>query len=261
MQGMKLLGLSMLVCLLPLAMTGCGKKRPEQAEGPRAAASLKPTPIDPSTVGTITGRVSFAGRKPTMHAIRMDQDPACTKGNSGPVYAEDGKVNANGTLPNVFVYVKSGAEKYVFAPPTQPAVLNQVGCMYQPHVLGLMAGQPLKVVNSDITIHNVHIRPEKNREWNLSQLAGAPPIIREFSQPEIMIPVECNQHPWMKAYIGVTANPFYAVTGSKGAYTLQGLPPGHYTVAAWTATFGTQEKEISVAPSGKATLDFTFNSN
>jgi Carboxypeptidase regulatory-like domain len=258
MHGMKRLSFSMWVCLLPLVMTGCGKKTAEPTEGPRAAAQVKPTPIDPSTVGTITGQVRFEGRKPKMHVLRMDADPACTKGNSAPVYAEDGKVNANGTLPNVFVYVKSGAEKYVFAPPTQPAVLDQVGCMYRPHVLGLMAGQPLKVVNSDITIHNVHIRPKKNREWNLSQLAGAPPIIRKFSQPEIMIPVECNQHPWMKAYIGVTANPFYAVTGSKGAYTLKGLPPGHYTVAAWTATFGTQEKETSIAPSAKTTLDFTF---
>ena len=261
MQGMKRVGLSMLVCLLPLLITGCGKTTPERTEGPRAAAPVKPTPIDPSIVGTIAGQVSFAGRKPKVHVIRMDADPACTKGNSAPVYAEDGKMNANGTLPNVFVYVKSGAEKYVFAPPTQPAVLDQAGCMYQPHVLGLMAGQPLQVVNSDNTIHNVHIRPEKNREWNLSQLPGAPPIIQEFSRPEIMFPVECNQHPWMKAYIGVTANPFFAVTGSEGTYAIKGLPPGRYTVAAWTATFGTQEKEISIAPSEEAMLDFTFNSN
>jgi Carboxypeptidase regulatory-like domain len=261
MRRMKRLRVLMLVYVLPMVFAACGKKTPEGAGGSRAAAAAKPTPIDPSTVGMISGRALFEGRKPKMHIIRMDSDPACTKGNSGPVYAEDGEVNANGTLPNVFVYVKSGAEKYVFAPPTQPAVLDQKGCMYQPHVLGLMAGQPLKVVNSDITIHNVHIQPKKNPEWNLSQLPGAPPIIREFSQPEIMIPVECNQHPWMKAYIGVTANPFYAVTGSKGAYTISGLPPGQYTVAAWTATFGTQEKEVSVAPREKVTLDFTFNGN
>jgi len=161
MKGMKRLGFSMLVCLLPLIMAGCGKKTGERTEGPRAAAPVKPTPIDPSTVGTMTGRVSFEGRKPEVHVIRMDADPACTKGHSGPVYAEDGKVNANGTLPNVFVYVKSGTEQYVFVPPSQPVVLDQAGCMYRPHVLGLMVGQPLKAVNSDNTIHNVHISPEK----------------------------------------------------------------------------------------------------
>jgi hypothetical protein len=247
-----------MLCLLALGLTGCGKSTQERTGGSPSAAHVKPTPINPATVGTITGRVGFEGGKPELHVIRMDADPGCAKGNSGRVYAEDGKVNANGTLPNVFVYVKSGAEKYVFAPPSQPVVLDQVGCLYRPHVLGLMVGQPLKVVNSDNTVHNVHIRPEKNREWNLSQLPGTPPIIREFSQPETMIPVGCNQHPWMKAYIGVTANPFYDVTGSAGTYNIKGLPPGRYTVAAWTATFGTQEKETTVAPQERTTLDFTF---
>ncbi len=258
MTRLRLLGFAILLCILPLGLAGCGKKTPEPEKASRARAPVKPTPIDPSTVGAIAGRVGFEGRKPKLHVIRMDEDPACVKSNSGPVYAQDGKVNANGTLPNVFVYVKSGAGKYVFAPPSQPVVLDQVGCMYRPHVLGLMAGQPLKVVNSDNTIHNIHITPKKNRGWNLSQLPGAPPIIREFSQAEVMIPVECNQHPWMKAYIGVTSNPYYAVTGSEGTYTIKGLPPGHYTVAAWTATFGAEEEEISIAPRQETTLDFTF---
>ena len=172
----------------------------------------------------------------------MDQDPVCVQKHSGPVFAEDGEVNDNGTLPNAFVYVKAGAEKYTFAPPADPVVLDQDGCMYKPHVLGIMAGQTLKIVSSDATTHNIHPMPKDNREWNMSQAPGAAPIEQKFARPEIMVPVKCNQHPWMRAWIGVTSNPFFAVSGSDGTFTIKGLPPGDYTIEAWTATFGTQEQ-------------------
>lgn len=227
-----------------------------------SAPPVKPTPIDESTVGTVSGTVYFQGDKPRLMPILMNEDPVCVKLHHGDtVHVMDGEVNSNGTLPNVFIYVKRGAEKYVFAPPSEPVVLHQEGCMYEPHVLGIMAGQVLKVENNDPTTHNIHPMPRNGRQWNISQLPGAAPLIERFQHPEIMVPVKCSQHPWMKSYIGVTANPFYAVSSDTGAYTIKGLPPGVYTLGAWTATFGTQEKQITIAPKQTVSLDFTFKSS
>ncbi len=208
--------------------------------------------------GEITGKALFEGARPKLAEIHMDQDPVCVAKHVEPVHVEDGEVNGNGTLPSVFVYVKAGAEKYNFPVPAKPVILDQHACVYEPHVLGTMAGQELRVVSSDATTHNIHPMPKENREWNQSQPPGAPPIIKRFTHPEIMIPVKCNQHPWMRAYIGVVANPFYAVTGGEGAFTLKGLPPGEYVLGAWTATFGAQEQRVVVRANESTEADFTF---
>jgi plastocyanin len=252
------------LCAALLLMAGCSgeKKTEETAEQPAATAQKAPTPIDQATVGEITGKVGFEGTKPKLARIMMDFDPSCVKKHSGPVYAEDHEVNSNGTLPNVFVYVKSGAEKYTFATPAEPVTLDQDGCMYKPHVLGIMVGQTFKVISSDATTHNVHAMPRDNAEWNLSQPPGAAPIEKTFARPEIMIPIMCNQHPWMKAYVGVVSNPFYAVTGDDGTFTIQGLPPGTYTIEAWSALGGregqTQDQQVTLAPKESKKVDFTF---
>jgi plastocyanin len=251
--------LSLLIVVpLVLFLIACQKKEEVSEQPAEAPAQAQPTPIDQATVGEVTGKVAFQGAKPKTARIMMDQDPVCVKKHSGAVYAEDGEVNSNGTLPDVFVYVKSGAEKYVFATPADAAVLDQDGCMYKPHVLGVMVGQVFKVVSSDPTTHNIHPMPKDNQEWNMSQAPGAAPIEQKFTRPEIMVPVKCNQHPWMRAYVGVTRNPFYAVTGSDGTFTIKGLPPGDYTIEAWTATFGTQEQKVTIGPKETKTLDFTF---
>jgi hypothetical protein len=130
--------------------------------------------------------------------------------------------------------------------------------MYKPHVLGIMAGQILQIVTSDDTTHNIHPMPQNNHEWNLSQLPGAAPILQRFKHPEVMIPIKCNQHNWMRAWLGVTSNPFYAVTGGDGTFTLKGLPPGEYTIGAWTATFGTEEQKVTVGAKETKTVDFKF---
>jgi hypothetical protein len=249
--------------LMILGLVGCGKKGDEATtgEGKENLSAPAPTPIDQATVGQITGTVSFVGAKPRPQRINMDQDPTCEQRNHGPVFAEDGRVNDNGTLANVFVYVKAGAEKYTFAPPATPVVLDQNGCMYKPHVLGIMAGQILQIVSSDDTTHNIHPMPQNNREWNMSQTPGAAPIEQKFMHPEIMIPIKCNQHAWMRAWIGVASNPFFAVTGSDGTFTLNGLPPGDYTVEAWTATFGTQEQKVTVGAKETKTVDFKFKAS
>jgi plastocyanin len=250
------------MALTLLFLVGCAPK--EEAPKEEAAAPTEapaPTPIDQATVATLTGKVNFQGAKPKLARLMMDQDPVCMQKHSGPVYAEDGMVNDNGTLPNAFVYVKAGAEKYTFAPPAEPVELDQDGCMYKPHVVGIMVGQTLNILTKDPTTHNIHPMPQNNREWNVSQAPNAAPIQQKFARPEIMIPVKCNQHPWMKAYIGVTAHPFYAVTGNDGTFTIKGLPPGDYTIEAWTATFGTQEQKVTVGPKESKSIEFTFKSS
>jgi len=210
--------------------------------------------------GEITGKVVFEGAKPKLQEIYMSRDPECLRENQGrTVYVQDGAVNSNGTLPNVFVFAKSGTGKEHFPVPKTPVVLDQQGCIFVPHVLGIMVGQSLKVLNSDFTTHNVHVVPKNNPLWNESQPPGAAPLYKKFLNPEIMIPAICNEHPWMKAYIGVVDNPFYDVTGTKGTFTIKGVPPGEYTIEAWTATFGTQEKTVRVPAHGSTTLDFTFH--
>ncbi len=243
-----------------LTLVGCAGKENKTTTGPakETISAPPPTPIDPTTVGEVIGRISFEGVRPRPQRINMDQDPACLPKHRGPVIAEDGAVNDDGTLSNAFVYVRAGAEKYTFAPPAEPKILNQDGCMYKPHVLGLMTGQILKIVSSDDTTHNIHPMPQNNREWNMSQAPGAAPIEQKFMHPEIMIPVKCNQHPWMRAWIGVTSNPFFAVSGNDGTFAIKGLPPGDYTIEAWTANFGTQEQKVTVGAKQTKTVDFKF---
>jgi plastocyanin len=245
-----------------LALVGCSKKEETTTETPTETPSAPAaTPIDQSTVGSVTGKVSFDGAKPKQQRIMMDQDPVCVQKHSGAVLAEDGAVNDNGAVSNVFVYVKTGAEKYTFAPPADAVTLDQDGCMYKPHVLGIMAGQTLNIVSSDATTHNIHPMPKDNREWNMSQAPGAAPIQQKFARPEIMVPVKCNQHPWMRAWIGVTSNPFFAVSGTDGTFTIKGLPPGDYTIEAWTATFGTQDQTVTVGAKESKTVDFKFKAS
>ena len=209
--------------------------------------------------GEIAGRIHFKGEKPKLQALDMRKDPVCISEHEGTVYAQDGAVNDNDTLPNAFVYIKSSTGKLQEAPPRNSVDLTQQGCLYEPHVLGIMVGQPLQVLTLDPTTHNIQVVGDANRDWNVTQQPGSPSVIRRFARPEVMIPVHCNEHPWMKAYIGVVNNPFYAVTRSDGGYALKGVPPGEYTIEVWTATFGTQEQKVTVREGETANQDFTFS--
>lgn len=242
-----------------IVLASCGKKEPETAQTPqRETPQATGAAIDPATVATVSGKISFAGEKPKLSRLMMDQDPVCSAKHSGPAFAEDGEVNGDGTLPNVFVYVKEGADKYSFPTPSESVEIDQEGCVYKPHVLGLQVNQTLRILSKDATTHNIHPMPKENREWNMSQSPGGAPIEQKFARPEVMIPVKCNQHPWMRAYIGVMKNPFYAVTGNDGTFTIKGIPPGSYTLEAWTATFGTQELKVTLARNETKSVEMTF---
>jgi len=209
--------------------------------------------------GEITGKVYFKGEAPRLRRIMMDKDPVCASLHPEGVLPEDGRVNANGTLPNAFVYVSKGAENVSSgAAPSEPVTLTQNECEYEPHVLGIMVGQPLRVVSNDPTTHNIHIMPKAGHDFDVTQQPGSPPVTDKFSKPQIMVPVHCNIHNWMQAYIGVVTNPYYAVTGNEGSFVIKGVPAGSYTLSIWTATFGTQERAVTVRAGETASVDFTF---
>ncbi len=209
--------------------------------------------------GTISGKVKFTGAKPAMPKIDMSEEPKCkAKYTAAPPTEEAVVVNANGTLANVFVYVKSGLPATYKAPaPAGPVTLDQDGCRYHPHVFGILVGQPLAIKNSDGILHNIKAKGTKNRPFNISQPAVMTSD-RTFTAPEVMVPLECNVHGWMHAWLGVLPHPFFGVSGSDGSFTIKGLPPGTYTIEAWHEKYGTQTATVTVAGSETKTADFSF---
>lgn len=240
------------VCV-SLALLGCGKKESAEEQPSASPAAPAATPIDPATVATVTGTVKFDGPAPKLAKIDMSQDPNCSGTNTAETVVVSG-----GDLANVFVYVKDGLGNRTFETPKEPVTLNQVGCKYKPHVLGVMAGQNISIANSDPTTHNIHPTPKDNREWNESQAPKSPPLEKTFARQEVMMPVQCNQHPWMRMYISVVKSPFYAVTGSDGKYEIKGLPPGDYTIAFVHERLGEQDQKVTLAPKDTKTVDATF---
>src|SRR5579862_627249 len=206
---------------------------------------------------SVKGTVKFEGTAPKPSRIDMSQDPLCTKAHPTPATTEDVVVGTSGGLANVVVYVSDGLTSHDFQPPQQPAVLEQKGCQYKPHVLALEANQPLDVVNSDETTHNIHPSPNNNREWNMTQPHGVP-LEKTFAREEIAIPVKCNIHPWMKGYIAVFKHPYFAVTDKNGNFELKDVTPGTYTITAWQEKLGTQIQKVTVGASEAKTIDFAF---
>ncbi len=259
MKSVKKTWLASLVALVVVAaLVGCSKKSEEASSDQASSApetKAAATPIDKSTVGSVSGTVKFDGTKPKAAKIDMSQDPACAKKGENTVetYAGDGA-----SLANVFVYVKSGLDKYSFDTPTTPVEINQEGCRYHPHVIGVMVNQPVKIVNSDQTTHNIHPTPANNREWNESQAPGQAPLDKTFAREEIMLPVKCNQHPWMKMYINVVKTPYFAVTDDKGNYTIKDVPPGNYTIEVWQEKLGTEDQKADVKDGQTANVNFTM---
>jgi plastocyanin len=249
---MVMFGLPAVVGLVLLA--GCSKKETAEQESAAAPASQPAaTPIDPATVASVSGAVTFEGTPPKLATIDMSKDANCKGQNA----AED-IVVSGGNLANVFVYVKDGLGSRTFDVPKDPVVLDQNGCKYHPHVLGVMAGQTVKIINSDPTTHNIHPSPKDNREWNQSMTPAAAPLEKTFAREEIMLPVKCDQHPWMRMFINVSKSPFYAVTGPDGKFQIAGLPPGDYTLAFVHEKLGEQDQKITLAAKDSKTVTASF---
>ena len=237
-----------------LFLAGCGGAK-EEAKKEEAAPAA---PVDEATAATVTGKILFTGQKPLMKAISMEDKPECARQHATAPRSEEVVVNQNGTLRNVFVWVKAGLPNVQWPVPATAAALDQKTCVYKPHVFGVMANQDIDIMNSDPTNHNIHPLPKINREWNESQPPKGDKKVKQFPRQEVMIAVKCNVHPWMRSYIGVVSHPFFAVTGEDGTYTLKGLPPGEYTVEAWHEKYGAQETKVTVGPKESKATDFNY---
>src|SRR5215471_8777415 len=242
-----------------IVLSGCSKAPTEPA---KTEAKAPPPPayfkVDPNTAATVTGAVRLTGRKPPAKPIDMSSDPACVEAHHGKARNESVVVGTRGGLANVFVYVKSGLEGKTFETPDVPVAIDQQGCSFEPRVLGVQTSQTLRVTNSDPVTHNIHPLAQSNREWNHSQGPGDPELTRKFTKPEVMVPVKCNIHSWMHAFIGVLRHPYFAVSNGQGSFKLENVPPGDYVVAAWHEKYGTREQKITLSKSGSSEVTFTF---
>jgi plastocyanin len=253
----------LLLLTLAASISGAGCSQnvgPIPPQKNATVSQIKFTVVDPATAGSIHGTIRLKGSAPAPVDIDMGMDPGCTIASKQPNFSQQYLVGKSGGLGNVYVYVKAGLEGSNFAVPPTPVVLDQKGCRYEPHVLALMAGQTLRVLNSDPTMHNVHAQPNapSNSQWNMSQMPKGAPIETTFHDPEAMMLFKCNQHPWMKAFVNVAANPFYAISDANGNFEIKGLPPGEYTIAAVHEAAGEQAQKTTVGAKEDKSMDFAF---
>jgi plastocyanin len=208
---------------------------------------------------TVTGTITFAGKPPALKPLSMDADPACAKKHSGPVPAEMLVLGNGNTMANVILWVSKGlpAGKTYPAPKT-PVTLDQKGCVYVPHAMGIMIGQPYRILNSDGILHNIHTLPKINRSFNRAMPATSKETSTTFDKPEPIFQIKCDVHPWMSAYIGVFEHPFFATSGPDGKFTIAGLDAGTYVISAWHERLGTQTATVTVSGSDTKTQDFKF---
>jgi hypothetical protein len=264
-----------------LAVSGCQKKGEQQPVGgepaasggtPAAPAAGGATPpaaagvLDPAKVtngGTITGKISLDGTPPAAKPVEMSSKPECMQAHGGnPPLADNLIVGADKGLKDCFVYIKKGLESYKFEPPADPAVIDQKGCMYVPHVFGMMVQQDLKILNSDPFLHNIKVND--NNPFNLSQVSGAQAEIKKkwFKREQVPVTVQCDVHSWMRSYACVIRHPYFAVTKEDGKFEIKNLPPGKYTLAVWHEPVpkltAPAEVEVEVKGGDTQTKDFTY---
>lgn len=208
---------------------------------------------------SITGTVTFAGAVPKLPTIPMDADPVCVKKHATPVQNEMLVLGNGNTMANILVWVSKGLPAGKTYPvPATPVTLDQNGCMYVPHVQGIMVGQTYRILNSDGILHNIHALPKVNATFNKPMPAALKEAETKFTKPEDVFPIKCDVHPWMHAYIGVFSHPFFATTGKDGKFTISGLPPGTYTITAWHERLGTQTATVTVGANETKTANFKF---
>ncbi|MFN0009744.1 MAG: carboxypeptidase regulatory-like domain-containing protein [Planctomycetota bacterium] len=226
--------------------------RPKQPAGPRGA-------IDPSQTGTISGVVRFDGKPPERRPLAIGGTGGCPD-HPTPVFEEAAIVN-DGKLANVFLWIKDGLEGWDLPPAgTESRMMDQRGCLYVPHVLGMRAGETLLINNSDaMTTHNVNIRSRSNDAMNPVQPPNGQPIEWRPKKKELGVAFECNLHPWMRAFVCVVEHPWFAVSGEDGTFVLQGVPPGDYVVEGWHEKFGKRTAKVTLTAGGSAEVALTFD--
>ena len=266
---MKHLRVSSSLLIAIVAAIGCGSGKPQDASatsdeqsGSVAPIQLAEAPADAQPVpgggsASIRGTVRVTGTPPAREKIKMDADPVCQQQHTSPAYSNEVVVNDNGMLRDVVVYVKEGLSG-TFPAPTAPVTLEQSGCWYIPHVFGIQVNQPLEIVNSDSTLHNINAKPSANPPFNVAQPVKGMKTTKKFTTPEVGVKFKCNVHPWMSAYAVVLTHPFFSVSGEDGTFAMTGLPAGTYVVEAWHSTYGTQTQTVNVGDGETKSVEIAF---
>lgn len=232
---------------------------PATATGPATAGGAAPAAAAPAVAdaATLAGVVKFEGGAPKMPPLQMGADPFCQSQHPTPALDEEVIVGAGGELANVLVFVKDVQGS--FPAPATPAVLDQKGCKYIPHVTAVQTGQSIQIKNSDATLHNVHAMPEVNSQFNEGQPVQGMVSTKKFDKVEMKpFRIKCDVHGWMKSYMAVLPHPYHSVSQGNGSFSIANLPPGNYTLVAWHEKFGQQEQQVTVGPKEQKQVTFTF---
>ena len=209
--------------------------------------------------GTISGTITYDGEAPKFKPIQMEADPICMSKHSSPVYPQTLVLGEGNTMANVFVYVKNVPAQKNYPAPQQEVIINQNGCQYDPHVVGVMVGQPLKILNPDGTLHNVHALCKVNSEFNLAMPKFRTETVKTFEKEEFMFPIKCDVHPWMGAWVAVMAHPYFSTTKTDGKFSITDLPAGTYTIEAWHEKLGTQTTDVTIGADETKEANFKFS--
>ncbi len=249
----------LLVCggIDSLFALGTGRQ-PESSTPQKPVQSVSAAEATPAGGASLSGKAALSGKAPAAEKIQMAADPVCVQQHKQDAFKQE-VVSKNGTLQYVLVYIKEGAQEN-HPVPAQPVTLNQVGCVYEPHVFGIQVGQKLEVLNSDPTLHNINCQPKANKKFNIAQPVKGMKTTKTFDKPEIGVSFKCNVHPWMAAYGGVFSHPFYAVTDGQGAFSIKGLSAGTYTIEAWHEKLGTQTQKVTLTEGESKEVSFVFQS-
>ncbi|MEO7298013.1 MAG: carboxypeptidase regulatory-like domain-containing protein [Verrucomicrobiota bacterium] len=220
--------------------------------------SVPPAELKTNSGAGLSGRIILKGTPPPERDVAMDS--SCGTFHKTTPKTRLYVVGQDGALADVFVYIKEGLNGKTFAAPTQPVLLDQVGCEYTPYIVGLQTGQKLLVRNSDPVMHNVHPTPtvEGNKEENKAQMAKSPDLTFVYNNPEQFLKFSCQVHPWMVAYVCVVPHPFFAMSAKEGTFNIKNVPPGKYVIEAVHRKLGKQTKEITIAEGEAKSLDFNF---
>jgi plastocyanin len=241
-----------------LAAAACGAAAPAATATP-AAQTASAKKIDAATAGSVAGTITLSGPAPAPEMLRVAVDPTCIQAMGTSAQSDAILIGADGAIQNAFVYIKDSLSDYTFDVPSAPVVLDQKGCRYAPRIFGVRVGQPVEMVNSDATPHNVHAMPMVNQEFNRGMPQQNSRMTQIFTAPEQMVRFKCDLHAWMNAYGGVMPHPFFQVTGADGAFSLKGVPPGKYTVAVWHEKLGSTEQTVEIGNSQAVALNFTLS--
>lgn len=209
---------------------------------------------------TVNGTVTYDGKVPNLKPLAMDADPVCASKHKAPVPSQMLELGSGNTMGNILVRVVSGLPAgKTYPPPKDPAVMDQNGCIYEPHVFAIQQGQSLKVLNSDGILHNVHALPKTNRPFNMAMPPNRKEADHLFDKAEDVFPIKCDVHPWMTAYTTIVEHPFFAVTKADGKFTISNLPAGTYEIEAWHEKLGKKTEKVTVGDNDTKSIEFKFH--